>query len=164
MSNLLEHARNELKLIGMTEDAADEMNAAITKDILQLIEIFSEQGHSGFSANYCISMFEKLARYETIAPITGEDGEWTDVGNYDGRVVYQNKRASNIFREVSENGNVISYQIDRYIFREPDGATFTRGGEDGSRFYITEWPYTPEHEFIDVPFSEEEAAINDDND
>lgn len=164
MSNLLEHARNELKLIGMTEDADDEMNAAMTKDILQLMEIFSEQGHSGFSANYCISMFEKLARYKPIAPLTGEDGEWTNIGNYDGRVVYQNKRASNVFREVSENGNVISYQIDRYIFREPNGATFTYGGENGSRFYITEWPYTPEHEFIDVPFSEEEAAINDDND
>lgn len=160
MSNLLEHARNELKLIGMTEDADDEMNAAMTKDILQLIEIFSEQGHSGFSANYCISMFEKLARYETIAPLTGEDSEWTDVGAYEGRTVYQNKRASNVFKEVNENGTSMAYQMERYIFREPDGVCFTRGGEDGSRFYITEWPYTPEHEYIDVPFAKEDNAVN----
>ena len=155
MSKLLEHAKNELRLLGMTEDSADEMNAAMTKDILQLIEIFSEQGHSGFSANYCISMFEKLARYETLGPITGEDDEWVDVGHYESRTIYQNKRASNVFKEVDENGTTMAYQMDRYVFREPNGACFTRGGEDGSRFYITEWPYTPEHEYIDVQIEEQ---------
>lgn len=153
MSTLLEHARNELKLIGMTEDSADEMNAQMTTNILELVKTFTEQGHSGFSANYCISMFEKLARYETIAPITGEDSEWMEVFNHDNKVTYQNKRASNIFKDISENGDVTCYQIDRYIFREPNGATFTRGGSDGSRFYITEWPYTPTHEYIDVDYN-----------
>lgn len=154
MSNLLEHARNELKLLGMTEDAEDEMNAQMTKDILELIKTLSEQGHSGFSANYCISMFERLARYETIAPLTGEDDEWGQAYNIDdGVIVYQNKRAGNVFKEVSANGDATCYQIDRYVFREPDGATFTRGGSRGSRFYITEWPYTPEYEYIEVDYN-----------
>lgn len=160
MSNLLKHATNELKLIGMSVDSEDEMNAAMTKDILQLIEVFSEQDHSGFSANYCISMFEKLARYEVIAPLTGEDDEWNDVSEDSSYILYQNKRASNVFKKVGQDGNAVAYQFDRYIFREPNGACFTRGGEGGSRFHITEWPYTPEHEYIDVPFEEEEPEVN----
>lgn len=161
MSNLMHHAAKELKLLGMTEDSSDEMTSGMTKDILELIEVFSKQGHSGFSAEYCISVFSKLARYEALSDLTGDDDEWNDVGSVDGNTLFQNNRASNVFKEVTQDGDLVkSYQIDRYVFREPDGATYTRGGEFGSIYLINEWPYSPTHEFIDVPFQEEQLALN----
>lgn len=158
--NLVNHAKRELALIGMYE-SDEEMNNAMSENILELLEVFSNQGHSGFSASYCIQMFSKLASFEVIAPITGDDSEWTDVSDFsdtERTKLFQNKRASNVFKEIAADGTVTCYQSDRTIFREPDGVCFTRGGENGSRGVITEWPYTPYHEYVDMP--PEEAVLN----
>lgn len=48
MSKLTEYARNELDRLMSNND--DEMQSLMNQNILDLIEMFSEQGHSGFSA------------------------------------------------------------------------------------------------------------------
>ena len=60
MSNLLSHAKRELNLIGMTEGDTDEMNSAMRKHILHIIQEFADERHSGFSASFAISILSKL--------------------------------------------------------------------------------------------------------
>ena len=136
MSNLVEHAKKEFEILGWPGD--DPMQQVICENILELLQVFSDQGHSGFSANYCLSRFEQLARFNPIAPLTGEVWEWTEVS--DG--VWQNKRDSEVFWE---NGQ--AEWISGKIFREPSGACFT---SRDSRVVI-EFPWhKPKPEIVDV--------------
>jgi hypothetical protein len=110
MSNLHKHALLEFKAAGWTDDSGkfnDEMQEAICNHVLKLLEVFADGGHSGSTAPYAINMFSRLAKFEPIAPLTGEDWEWTEVR--DG--MYQNKRASHVFKD--EDG---VYDIDGIVF------------------------------------------------
>jgi len=111
--SLLSYAESELNLIGLTEE--DEYNAMMRKHILHIIKEFADDGHSGFSAPYAISILTKLMAFKPLTPLTGEDDEWTNVSNYgSGNPHYQNKRLSSVFKE--ENGSC--YNIDGKVFWE----------------------------------------------
>jgi len=84
-----------------------------------------------------INLFERVARFEPLISLTGEDNEWYEVGEG----TYQNKRCSHVFKE---NGQ--AYDIDGKVFREPNGNCYTSGK---SRVNIT-FPYTPKTEYINV--------------
>ena len=143
MSNFLDHAKTELDIIGMTEDSPDEINREMRKCILEIIEKFADQGHSGFSASYAVSILEKLLRFDPISPITGEDSEWTKL-DYDDQVRYQNKRCSRVFKDADGS----AYDIEGKVFWE--WYTDEETGEKykshftnrDSRVYV-EFPYTP---------------------
>ena len=87
MSNLIEHAKREFlaagyKPVGEEEDGP---NKWIQENILELLSVFSKQGHSGFSVPYCIDVFTKLAKFEPLCPLTGSDDEWSEVEMACGR-------------------------------------------------------------------------------
>ena len=94
MSNLVDYAKNELKRIGMI-DSGESYNDMASNAILDLIELFSSQGHSGFSATYVINAFNRLARFKPLSPLTGEDDEWIELRNG----LFQNKRYFAVFKE-----------------------------------------------------------------
>lgn len=133
--SLVEFARSELARIG---DGTDEMQSVMNEHIIRMVQTFSDEGHSGFSASYAVAILEKLLRYEPLTPLTGEDDEWCEVSTG----VHQNRRCSHVFKE---NGQ--AYDIDAVIFREPEGVCFT---SRDSRRDIT-FPYTPKREYVDVP-------------
>ena len=115
MSNILNHAKDELDRIGMTEDSSDEMNVMMRKHILHMMKEFADEGHSGFSANYAISILTKLMDYKPLSPLTGEDSEWNDVASYgDGTTLYQNNRRSSVFKDADGS----CYDIDGKVFWE----------------------------------------------
>jgi hypothetical protein len=115
MSNLLLHAKDELNRIGMTEDSSDEMNVAMRKHILHMMNEFAEEGHSGFSAPYAISILTKLMDFKPLSPLTGEDDEWNNlVENYEPVPHWQNKRKSSVFK----NADGTCYDIDGKVFWE----------------------------------------------
>lgn len=105
--DLVEYAKSELARIDRDEDGIqDKMN----KDILDIVEMFSKQGHSGFSAGCVRSALERLLRFKPLTPLTGEDSEWDEIGN--GK--QQNKRCPSVFRNADGtaydiNGIVVSY-------------------------------------------------------
>lgn len=132
MSNLLEHAKRELALAKMDESLYEDL---LPKLVLELIETFANQGHTGMSAPITISLFTDLASYKPLTPLTGADDEWTDVG--DG--LLQNIRASHVFKE---NGK--AYNITGRIFQDPDGLTWTNFD---SRVPVT-FPYMPKSEIV----------------
>ena len=112
---LLNHAREEFRAAGWTDDRGefkDEMQEMICNHVLKLLEVFSDEGHSGSSAPYAINLFSRLAKFEPIAPLTGEDWEWNDTGHG-----YQNKRASHVFKDYDGN----CYDIDGKVFWEWSG-------------------------------------------
>lgn len=141
-SNLVRHAREELQRAGLLDSDSD-YGGALGRDVMEMVKRFSDDGHSGLSAAAAISLFEKLARFEPITPLTGEDDEWEHVARH----LYQNKRYPYVFREGGE-----AYDIEGRIFRHPDGACFT---SRESRVPVT-FPYTPTREYVDVPEETEE--------
>lgn len=129
MSNLVDYAKEELKRIGMI-DSGEPYNDAVAKAILDLIELFASQGHSGFTAPYTVNAFKRLAMYKPLTPLTGEDSEWNEIEP----CLYQNKRYSAVFKE--KGGKV--YNIDGKIFTD-DGEVWYNTKD--SRIEIT-FPYT----------------------
>jgi hypothetical protein len=159
VSNLKFHAQNEFVAAGWCDENGvfkDEMQQAICEHVLKLLEVFSEEGHSGSSAPYAINLFSTLAKFKPIAPLTGEDWEWVDVAEYNGSPLWQNKRCSSVFKD--ETG---VYDIDGRVFWEwyrnsESGKVYkTYFTSKGSRVYIT-FPYTkPEHpEYVFRPSDE----------
>ena len=138
MSNLKTYAIDELTRIGMY-GSGDKMNDMMCDHILKMVDVFAEEGHSGFSAGYAISILQKLLRFEPLSPLTGEDDEWCEVS--DG--LFQNKRLSRVFKN-GKDGQ--AFDIDGKVFVEPDGVSYTNRD---SRVYI-EFPYIPKTEYVNV--------------
>lgn len=149
VSNLIKHAKDEFRAAGWCDENGkfeDEMQEMICSHVLKLLEVFSDEGHSGSSAPYAINLFSKLAKYEPIVPLTGEDWEWVDVAEQSGRTLWQNKRCSHVFKDVDG-----AYDIDGIVFYEnmvdESGITFkSYFTSRDSRVPVT-FPYTPKTEY-----------------
>lgn len=157
--SLYKFAEHELDLIGLTDE--DEINSAMRKHILSIIKIFADEGHSGLSAAYAISVLDKLLRFEPLTPLTGEDDEWTDVAEMnDGKPLFQNKRCSRIFKDDSG-----SYDVEGIVFHtwemDEDGNPYQYSFTNSdSRVYIT-FPYVPTTLFEEVKNEGEEQNDGD---
>lgn len=112
MSNLHKHALMEFKAAGWLDDTGytDEMQGMICDHLMKLLDVFTDEGHSGSSAPYTINLFKRLAMFEPLVPLTGEDWEWNDTGHG----TFQNKRASHVFKDA--NGD--TYDINGKVFWE----------------------------------------------
>lgn len=153
MSNYDSHAWREFRAAGWVDENNkfnDEMQEAICNHVLKLLEVFDGEGHSGTTAPYAINLFKKLASFEPVVPLTGEDWEWSDVSEYGGRdngPLFQNKRCSRVFKD--NNG---AYDIDGIVWY--DWRTDEETGERykshftsrGSRVPVT-FPYIPKTEY-----------------
>lgn len=140
--SLIEHAKKELEFAGFFKkkdnDLDNEMSEMMRKDVLELIEVFAKQGHSGGSAPHAVALFKKLASYEILTPLTGADEEWMAISENE----FQNKRALRVFKK---NGK--AYDIRGKIFREPNGVCYTGKGS----YVDVNFPYVPKSEYVDVP-------------
>jgi hypothetical protein len=95
---LLEHTKVELEIAGLLSEEGDFYGGETGKAVLELMEVFSKQGHSGMSAPMVADIFHKLANYKPLGPITGKDEEWTLL-DYSDKVKFQNKRESGLFKD-----------------------------------------------------------------
>lgn len=147
--NLVEFSKMELDRILNTceEDDSKEIQQKINDDILQIVQIFSEQGHTGFTANYALNILERLLRYQPLSALTGEDDEWEDTSSFGSdQTSYQNKRCPFIFKD--KDGK--AYNTEGKIFSEDDGKTWFTSKD--SKVYI-EFPYT-------VPLAAERVILD----
>jgi hypothetical protein len=149
MSNLKRHALMEFRAAGWCDETGkfdDEMQEAICNHVLKLLEVFSDEGHSGSSAPYTVNIFQKLAMFEPLVPLTGEDWEWNEV--HDG--VFQNKRCSHVFKQ-ADRFDGQAYDINGIIFYD----WYTNENGEKSKSYFTgrescvpiTFPYTPTKEY-----------------
>lgn len=142
MSNLLNHAKREFLAAGYKpiEEEEDGPDKWIQENVLELLEVFAKQGHSGFSAGYCLSYFAKLADFKPLCPLTGDDTEWNDTGGD----ILQNNRCPSVFKDKKSG---VCYTIEGYVFREPSGSCFT--GHNSRK--LVEFPYMPtKPTYVDV--------------
>ena len=137
MSKLVEHAKFELEKAGYF-DTDGMYGGMVGESVLELVEAFAEQGHSGLSASLALRVFARVADWEPLLPLTGEDDEWNEVGG-----VFQNKRCSHVFKDTSHGQ---AYDSSGKVFRDSDGCCFT---SLDSRVPVT-FPYTPTAEYVDV--------------
>lgn len=152
-SNLVLHAENELNIMlaRCEDEESRQMQIMMNNDILEVIKVFSEQGHSGFSAGYAISLLQKLLKYEPITPLTGNDDEWNKL-DYGDDVKYQNKRCSRIFK----NADGQAYDSEGKIFSDDGGESWYQS--KNSRTYIT-FPYIPKTEKVIIEKKEENKDV-----
>lgn len=97
MSSLIDHAKTEFAILGW-DTTDDEMQQEACKCVMELLETLAKQGHSGFSFSYILSLFNKLAKFKPLSPLTGQDDEWVKVEEVCGKPFYQNKRYSFVFK------------------------------------------------------------------
>lgn len=119
--SLTKHAETEFRALGWLDENGkycNEMQELMCTGLLDIIQKFGEQGHSGFSASYAIGCLTKLLDFKPLGPLTGEDWEWNDISEMSGYTLYQNKRCSTIFKKVLDDGTEDCYNIDGKVFWE----------------------------------------------
>ncbi len=67
-SNLVDHARRELELIGEEPSTIE--------GYLQVIEAFAEMGHFSGSASVAIPVINELLQFKNLSPLTDELDDW----------------------------------------------------------------------------------------
>ena len=160
MSNLHNHALAEFRAAGwMDADGKfkDKMQGDICKHVLKLLKVFADEGHSGSTAPYTVNIFKKLAMFEPIVPLTGEDWEWNEASPG----VFQNRRCSRVFKQ-ADRFDGRAYDIDGRVFyewNERDLEPDEKGYPGKRRFqsYYTSrdsmvpitFPYTPTTEYVE---------------
>ena len=152
-----EHAQREFLAVGYRpiaecEDGPDKW---VQENVLELLDVLSEQGHSGTSIHFVVDYFSKLAKFEPLCPLNGDDSEWNN--NIDSEL-YQNNRCSHVFKK-----NGTAYDSEGYVFwhwseRDLDE---DEEGYPGKRRYKScfisresarrvTFPYTPKREYVEV--------------
>ena len=156
MNNYEKHAWQEFRAAGWCNDKnefQDEMRQAICEHVIKLLDVFEGEGHSGSSAPYAINLFAKLAKFEPVAPLTGEDWEWNEAREG----VFQNKRCSHVFKQ-TDRFDGQAYDIDGKIFwnwyKGEDGKPFKSYYTGSQSFVPITFPYTPTREYVFEPTDE----------
>jgi len=111
MRNLTDHAERELRLAGLYDEDSD-YGGLLAYGAVRLIRTFAEEGHSGFSAMQSIRIFNRLAQFKTLTPLTDDPGEWQNCGEVygpTGKGVWQSRRQSSCF---SNDGGETYYDLD----------------------------------------------------
>lgn len=93
---LVEYAKSELERAGYFDKDSD-YGGLLGPAVLKMVEQFSDEGHSGYSARIAMTLFEKVAMFEPLTPLTGEDDEWNEIGGGS----YQNRRCSHVFKDAT---------------------------------------------------------------
>jgi hypothetical protein len=85
--------------------------------VLELLEVFINQGHSGFSASVTLNRFKRLANHEPLVPLTGNDDEWSEMRSWDNDKSFnqQNKRLSSLFKNFDKDKNFTNYSHNDII-------------------------------------------------
>ena len=140
MADLVDYAKEELRRAGLFDKDSD-YGGMLGDAVMKMIKLFDEENHSGASASRAIALFSRLAKFEPLTPLTGNNDEWNKAGSN----LWQNKRCSSVFRE-RVDGAWRAYNIDGIVWRDPEGRCYTNRE---SCVDVT-FPYMPATKFVDV--------------
>ena len=94
-NNLVNHAIDELTIAGYYDSTKEGPNKWIREQVIETIAVLASHNNSGSSIGLEISLFNKLAKFGIISPLTLSDDEFIEVSNNS----FQNKRCSDVFKE-----------------------------------------------------------------
>ena len=108
MSNLGDHARRELELIGEDEKTIEWY--------VSVIEKFAEFCHSGYTAAITTDVLYKLLQFQNLSPITNNPNEWMHIDeNIGGPNLWQSRRNPEIFStDGGKTYYVVNYKQVKY--------------------------------------------------
>lgn len=109
MSNLIKHAEREMKKAGLY-DADSDYGGMIPEAVIELVTALSKQGHSGMSHSLTMAVFNKVANFKPLTPISSDPDEWMEVGNDSRGLCFQNNRKPTCF---SYDAGKTWYDIDK---------------------------------------------------
>ncbi len=101
-SNLCKHAIREFSIANFDKDSYASMFA---KDVMELLAVLSYQGHTNHSISYALKLFNSLAKYEVLTPLTLSDDEFEKDSKDPTCNSRQNLRKSSIFKKA--DGTII---------------------------------------------------------
>jgi hypothetical protein len=113
--NLCAFAKRELDIAGLLDKDSD-YEGMLGKAVMELMQTFSKQGHSGASAALTVDIFDKLASWKPLTELTDNPDEWQKVSDWYGGpekdlvgMEYQSKRSPSCF---SSDGGKTYYDVD----------------------------------------------------
>ena len=104
MSNLEKHAEYEMRRAGLYDEDAD-YGGMIPEAVMKLVRALASEGHSGGSHALTMEIFNRVANFRTLTPITDDPEEW---GTVEG-AMWQNRRDSSFF---STDGGKTCYSVN----------------------------------------------------
>ena len=114
----------------------------------QLLNVFEEQGHSGYSAMVVCTIFEHLVKGKPLTPIKDEEDQWHNAYTIEKfpEKRYQHKRMSSLFKHVAPDGTVFYYDIGRIRAYDQNGDSFSTYHIDNivSKYFPITFPYVGE--------------------
>jgi hypothetical protein len=137
---LVDHAKAELTRAGLFKKDSD-YNGMLGEAVMELMELFANQGHSGFSAGMVTELFNLLSTYQPLTELTNDPNEWMLVSedqSHSEKPLYQSRRKPSCF---SEDNGLTYYDIDEDWNKttDPDGTVWS-GGKTKE-----EWDNKPMH-------------------
>lgn len=149
---MIEFAKWQLdKLLENCKDEDSKiMQKMMNNDVLELLKVFSEQGHSGFSASIATRLFYKLANHKLVTEVEDKPEDWDENG--------QHKYISSVFKR--KDGTC--YYLYGTYFAEPDSDNFFYNGKC-SRTNVT-FPLKPsdlETKYIRLHYRSEDKPIDE---
>lgn len=124
----LERIKKELNLAGYRLEPVkekfeneDDYVQSIGTCVYELCQKFSEQGHSGMSAELTIKMLIKLLNGDVLTPLTDNPEEWEKISETEN--VYQSKRKFSCF----------SYDLKQYYDNDAEENREYETDENGER-------------------------------
>ena len=131
--SLLEWAKNEVEIASKRErgdNPEDEFDygCACYAGALEAFEVLCKQGHSGMSIGFTRNILNRLISVKPLTPIEDTEDVWNVVDRRDGKVMYQCKRMSSLFKTVYEDGKVTYSDNDSCVCVDCEtGATYGSG-------------------------------------
>ena len=148
---MIEFAKWQLNKL--TEKCKDEdsktMQKMMNNDVLELLKVFSEQGHSGFSAPIAIRLFSKLANYRIITEVEDNPDDWDEDG--------QHKYIPSIFKR--DDGTC--YYLYGRLFAEPNSDNFFCSKESNIDITFPVKPSDLESKYLRLHYSVEDKPIKE---
>lgn len=92
---LMKWADKELKLAGYNAEHSNSPAPWLYRQVMKDLALFYSHGNSWYSASEERNLFNKLAKLSVLSPLTFKEDEWSECG----KGVWQNKRASSVFKD-----------------------------------------------------------------
>jgi len=137
MHTLTDHMEREFRVSGLLS-GTDPLEELLVNSLRGLMGVFVKQGHSGGSADMTLSLFDRLAQYKPLTPLTGAESEWIEIPpEMQSGPSHQNIRCTSVFKY--PDGRAIDVNMTP-VYIDPFGVTTTRSEDRPPEI---SFPYMP---------------------
>lgn len=121
MSEWLDRAKNELELAGYFKTNAEGgiYGGVLGRTVIELLELWHKQGHTGLSAPLTYNTFVRLVKQIPLVALTGADDEWCADNGF---AYLRNKRCPQVVKDIATG---VAYDCEAIVFQRSDGGAYT---------------------------------------